>query len=456
VIPQADLIRLVRGAELSHLDSVRIAVTGNLTAALERAEVELLHRSRLLEQYGVPTIDQLRAADSEDEDLPTVVLIAAVETESAARLEAILARGPECGLSAVLLGDWPSGATVDVQKAGLVRAVGGRRAGRIDAEGAQLFTMSAAELTPLLTLLEAAVGEPVWPELESEVVAEEHEPAEEDDIVDVDVHDDDLPDEPSTDPAEPSNVETELPVAVRLFGPVIISVGGAEIRTGLRRDARNLLVYLLTHPDGARGEAIEEDLWPRRDPAKVSGLFHTARKNLRDVVRRATAHPELDVVLAARATERFALEDTIFTSDWDDFYQALAEARTSTDIASRLAAYRRAIDAYGGLLAEDMTFTWLDALRSAARRDVLDACSHLVGLAVPNQPQVAIAALEKVIAIEPVEESLYRNLMRAQAAAGADRDTILRTLTLAEDRVRTLLDTDLDPETIQVANDLTA
>ncbi|MGH8897293.1 MAG: AfsR/SARP family transcriptional regulator [Egibacteraceae bacterium] len=90
---------------------------------------------------------------------------------------------------------------------------------------------------------------------------------------------------PAVEPAEPA--PADAPTSVRLLGPLRIEAAGAEVATGLRSKARELLAYLLVHPRGASTEAAADALWPDADPIRSSERFHTTLGNLRSTLRAA-------------------------------------------------------------------------------------------------------------------------------------------------------------------------
>src|SRR4051794_36454770 len=72
------------------------------------------------------------------------------------------------------------------------------------------------------------------------------------------------------------------------------------------------------------------------------------------------------------------------------------------------------MDAYRGELAAGHFWPWLQPLREALRRDVLDAYLHLAATA---QPQQAVELLHDAVAVDPYNEHLNRRAAEAVDAA---------------------------------------
>jgi DNA-binding SARP family transcriptional activator len=118
-----------------------------------------------------------------------------------------------------------------------------------------------------------------------------------------------------------------------------------------------------------------------------------------------------------------------------------------------VAALRRAVDTYGGPLADGFDYEWIEPYREAARQQALDACLALAE-ALADQPSEMLTVLEAVMRHSPYAEPLYQAAMRARAALGhldAIR-TLRRTLT------RHLAEIDAEPsdDTIALADHLVA
>ncbi len=141
-----------------HTDYPDLIVAASDDAALSHLEAEIAHRTWLADEAPATSGDitsraGLRAAHP-DESLPDVLLVTAADPGAIGpRLAGILAQGRRLGITAVILGGWPSGADGTVSADGTVLAAAGSvRALR------RLYTLPAADTAQLLDLLTAAHG----------------------------------------------------------------------------------------------------------------------------------------------------------------------------------------------------------------------------------------------------------------------------------------------------------
>jgi DNA-binding SARP family transcriptional activator len=106
---------------------------------------------------------------------------------------------------------------------------------------------------------------------------------------------------------------------------------------------------------------------------------------------------------------------------------------------------------YQGDLAEDLTSLWIEAPREAARRQVLDALSALVQKGPRTNLARVINLLEKVRRRDLYNESIYRDLIRAQAALG-QVEAARRTFSLLTKVMKELNDRPSDETVTLVAS----
>jgi LysM repeat protein len=231
-------------------DTGGVDVATDLADALGRLEVELVHRTRLLDAHDAVDLAALAAGHPEEPLGPLVLLATAPPLGSGQRLAAVLTLGQRLGIGAILLGAWPTGLTLTVATDGTVEHVAGGRAAELD--GAQLGTLTETEAAELLGVLAAARPGPQPEAVSSEKAAPES------------------PSEKRIEPPpEPERAGVARPVELRLLGPVRILAGGDEIDTGLRSKARELLAYLATRPQGVSDETVVDAIWPDAPPGRA-------------------------------------------------------------------------------------------------------------------------------------------------------------------------------------------
>ncbi|MEV0157723.1 hypothetical protein AB0H57_28950 [Micromonospora sp. NPDC050686] len=97
----------------------RLHIADGIDHALAAIEVRLLHRSCILDEHALNDLDALRQQAPDEEALPLVVLITAVPPANASmRAKTVPTLGDDLGVSAVLLGEWQHGSTIDVASKG--------------------------------------------------------------------------------------------------------------------------------------------------------------------------------------------------------------------------------------------------------------------------------------------------------------------------------------------------
>jgi predicted ATPase/DNA-binding SARP family transcriptional activator/DNA-binding CsgD family transcriptional regulator/Flp pilus assembly protein TadD len=235
-------------------------------------------------------------------------------------------------------------------------------------------------------------------------------------------------------PEAPTNKKPKA-VRVWLLGGFRISVGSRTIEGNewrLRKAAA--LVKLLALVPGHRmhREQAMELLWPDSGRRAASNSL------------RSTLHAARKVLDPAKGARYLASEDESLVLcpggelwvDVDAFEEAAATARRSED----LAAYRAAIDLYGGdLLPEERYQEWTEGRREELRRLHL---ALLVELAEHyeerHEYESAIEVLYKATAKEPTFEEAHVALMRLHAISGRPERAIAQYERLRGDLSRGL------------------
>jgi DNA-binding SARP family transcriptional activator len=392
---------------------VGMEIAGDLEAAITRLEVELVHRTRLIDE----TDDTDFASYIEQnpvEPLPALVLVAkAVRSGLRLRLDAVASVGGRLGISAVVLDPPSTMGVITIAEGGVVEDVSATPA-LSDLRGAQLFSLEPVEATELLSVVAAGRGAPE----PMEGIAE-HRP----------------------ESFELGDVPAAGPIAVHLLGAYRIEANGEEIRTGFRTKARELLAFLLLHPQGKSVEAAVDAIWPDSDLARGAEGFRTAVGNIRKVVRAATRNPKARVI--ERIGERYRVEPSMFDCDLWRLEDALRDAKHADRDADVAAALEKATKECAGELLEGSHYEWAETPREDIRRRSLDALAKLADVrADSGDLDAVIAILEDAVRLDPYAEEFYRRVMTTQAQLG-HHDAARRTYGQLESR---LADLDMDPD----------
>jgi DNA-binding SARP family transcriptional activator/LysM repeat protein len=492
-------------ARLPH--TPRLVITEDLDDALEILEAQTLHRSRLLHHRDVDRLTDLPAADPYEEPTPPIILLAdAPARAEQARIAALLSQGDRLNIHGVLLGAWPDGQTVAVTDSGATTTDDDAPHGSHITEIGRLTVLNPTETLDLLTTLaESHTGQPQL--YDPDEAAPEQAPPDTTcgpttavdglDSSGAQTADTSRSDEtpaarrrePPAPPATNATPTTSFTAAAnatsphhrpaygatttaatnddpngnpepdieaaRPTGPVQVHVLGepeivdADPRRNLRAKSLELLVYLAVRNGEAPAETILDDLLPDAPTSKAPSRLYTYVSGLRAALRH-TGGPGTYIT---HPQHRYALNrDTIDIDLWQ-MRTAIRDAERATDRHARVAALRRAVDAYRGPLAHGYDYEWIEPYREAARREAHDAALALADL-LAEQPAEQAVVLNTAISHHPYSETLYQAAMMAHARRG-DLDTI-RALRRALNQALADIDTEPSDETEALADRLIA
>lgn len=239
---------------------------------------------------------------------------------------------------------------------------------------------------------------------------------------------------------------TEL--RIRGLGALEVSHGEERIQAAAWGSAkpRELLFYLLAHPDGRTKEQIGVALWPEASPAQLRNSFHVTLHHL----RRALGEPEWIVF----EDDRYRFNRELpYRYDVETFGSRLSQAESLSrgdcaDAREIANALQGAIDLYRGDFLEETVFgEWHLEIQDELRRAFLDAILRLADhlLDDADYPKAA-AAYRHALSRDRLLEAAHRGLMIA-LARGGEPDRALAHNTLLEGLFREELDASPGPET---------
>lgn len=229
---------------------------------------------------------------------------------------------------------------------------------------------------------------------------------------------------------------TGRPLRMHVLGRLVLHLhddtGEHELNGALTAKQRELLVYLALHPQGVRREVLNEAVWPDSQPPRPYNSFHNTLSMLRRALSDATDGLISNAIL--NDDGRYQLDSTLVTVDYWRLQHALQEPRPG-DIDAQERLYD-VVELYRGDLAEDLLVTWIEPLREATRRDVLDALSTLIRAHGDTDQKATLTLLERTRKLDRYNEGVYRDIIRTQARlgqyAGIPRTVALLTTTLDE------------------------
>ncbi|HWJ85720.1 MAG TPA: bacterial transcriptional activator domain-containing protein [Cellulomonas sp.] len=312
---------------------------------------------------------------------------------ASARLAEVGSGGGRAPWGAVVVGDVP----------------GARWRIEVDAQGAARIGVLGLSVTAnrLSARRIASLGELLAPEVEDEVAG-----------VEVEGHLE-RPDLPAAGRALGSADLWAAPVRVLLLGAPRVEADG-PIEDDRRDLCTELVVHLALHPEGVHPTVLGAAVWPRGvTTAVVNATVARARDWLGTDAHGA---PHLrhtmdgNLVLGARPV-----------LDWDVVRSLLARSRTAATRAQERDLLREALGLVRGDTLADVPagrYSWLARARLErdARALLVDAAHRLAVLCLDDDdPAGARAAVESGLQVAPVDDLLWRDLLRAVwLESGAD------------------------------------
>lgn len=210
-------------------------------------------------------------------------------------------------------------------------------------------------------------------------------------------------------------------LVIQLLGSVAISVGPSAARPRLMPLPQALLAYLALHSQRLHArEALIELFWDDLEPARARSALNTALWRVRAAIEPSDVPPGRYLT---------ASHDGVgFNADSDAWIDAhvlkrrLAQLKLrpvsrltggeTTELAATLALYT-------GELLDGMYWDWIVPERERLRLLVLDGMTLLMHVhALHSRYGEAIRCGQRIIDLDPLRETVHRDLMRLHCAAG--------------------------------------
>jgi DNA-binding SARP family transcriptional activator len=410
---------------LNPVPALRIAASPD--GLLRAVEAEILNRARVLDEADVPNARAYRDVRPED-PLPFLLVVAAQVLQTQRdRWRAIAGGGARLGISVLAIESgvgW--GAQIIVDADCVVTAASPADLDQ-QLRHFTLFSLNAPEATELLRIVNAQSTD-----------AEEDEPS------DATVPsrgpnewvDDDWP-------IDDQNLTTRSarPINVRLLGPYQISAHGAEVTSGLRTAAKELLAWYLLRPEGASAEAAVDGLWPDTMPDLVTKRFWRALGDLRTRLRNDDAGAKVNLLV--RSGNHYHVNGEEISCDLWEFQDQLTDAARADDEVATVVALRSAVDLFKGDFVSDVDYLWAEPVREDLHRRALDAHLRLAELEeASGRADAAADVLGRAVRLDRYAEEVFRRLMALQGRMG-NKDAITATWAQLQ---RNLVELGLDPE----------
>jgi DNA-binding SARP family transcriptional activator len=208
---------------------------------------------------------------------------------------------------------------------------------------------------------------------------------------------------------------TALP-SISLLGP--LTVTGAKQSRGLRSATKELLVYLALHADGATADEMIEAIWPETDPRRARPRLWQAVAQARRILGNALI----------RQQDRYHLDRKRVTIDVDTLADVRAQENQAVGLERR-EQLDRALDLYRGEPLAGVDYPWAEPEIRRLRADYVELLEHAADARLDaGDPPAALEAAERGLAIDALDEKLWRLAMRAETALGM-RESVSRRYT---------------------------
>lgn len=235
--------------------------------------------------------------------------------------------------------------------------------------------------------------------------------------------------------------QSTAPIEIRILGPMQLYRHGQlvpEANWGSEK-AKLLLAYLLwKSPAGVTREELSEVLWPNRPFEDTANVFHVTLHRLRRVFQPVSKREiATNYILHDRGRYRF---------NTDSPYWLDATAFETLVRQDNLEVNRAAVNLYRGQYLEDLAWALppeIEFLQRQFERKYLDLLHRLVTRVDQRE---AVIFLEKILAIEPTNETALQALVLSYLAQGR-RDLARRQVHFWQ---QAMIELDLDP-TITIA-----
>lgn len=249
-------------------------------------------------------------------------------------------------------------------------------------------------------------------------------------------------------PVEPRQ-PTRRHLDVRVLGPLEVRMDGVPVADEVWRysKARELLAFLLLHPEGRTRDQIGAALWPEASDAQVKNRFHVTVHHLRRALGGA------DVVRRDRGRYQIG-GDLHITFDAGEFAREVRAAlKAGVRSAADCAALSAVLDRYRGdlLEGEPMDDWHMELSDDLARWNWLGLDALCAAHLAAGRPEEAIVAAERLVKTDRLAESGWRRLIEALALAGRRDEALRRYAELVA-----LLDRELKEEPEPVTRELMA
>ncbi|MDI1461025.1 hypothetical protein QEZ54_08620 [Catellatospora sp. KI3] len=390
VMPTDTLQMLLGGAARTVTPIRRLHITDTIGEAVAHLEEEIIHRSRIIADAQTTEAADLHNPRAYAEPLPQLLLIAGTpDPRWHTRLATAVALGESVGIGTVIIGEWPRGTTLEVAADGTT-----------DATGRRLAVLDTGTAAQALEILREAHGDAPAP---APLAPAQPQTA--------------VPPRPAVRPQR-EECGQRPPVRIKVLGvPAVLDHAGRPAPR-LRTAARELMVYLVMHRDGAAIDDIMEAIYPDATVTRAGERLSTDVANLRKVIR-TVAGPSVDggrIEPVTNSGGHYRLNADLVDADWWTIADEYAQIAAAPDDQHRLKHLHAALAEITGPLAQGCLYEWSTLDEERVRRAALTIYAQTAAMYAESDPHQARSLLNAACAVDPLSEELACRAMRAAAA----------------------------------------
>lgn len=234
---------------------------------------------------------------------------------------------------------------------------------------------------------------------------------------------------------------------LKAFGEVSVRKDGKRVTASEwvhQKTVREILFYLLLHPNGVSRDQLGLIFWPNSSPSQFSCQFKNAIYRLRRAIG-------ADRVLYHQETRTYTFNKAShYTFDVEEFQQALQLANYQIEDVYRLEYLRQGVSFYQHPLAPQLDGTWAEPIRRklylAYEKAQLELAAYDLNTGnYSNCKDICLSILE----IEPCQEKACQLCMKAYANLD-EIINVVRTFNNCKEKLHSLLNTKPRIDTISI------
>jgi two-component SAPR family response regulator len=212
---------------------------------------------------------------------------------------------------------------------------------------------------------------------------------------------------------------------------------------------REILFYLLAHPDGVTRENVGVVFWPDSSPSQLRLQFGNTVYRLRRALMK-------EVVLFDPDEERYYFNRQLdYEYDVEKFQQEVERSQATVSPEEQVASYQAAIDLYRGFYLPGLDGTWIWTEREGLEQAYITANLKLAEFYLERSDyNLVLKYCRQVLTVDLFQEEAHRYAMRAHAALG-NRAAVIRQFEQCQQVLLAEIDAPVSPQTRELYETLT-